>query len=145
MHILVVGLNYKTAPVEIREKVSFQPTELAEAHKALRARKSILECTIVSTCNRTEVYAVVDQLHTGRYYMKSFLAEWFSIGTNDLNPFLFIREEEIAVEHLFRVAAGLDSMVLGRLKFLDRSVTVFFLHSRREQQVRFLTIFSNRQ
>ncbi|WHY70737.1 glutamyl-tRNA reductase [Fictibacillus enclensis] len=127
MHILVVGLNYKTAPVEIREKVSFQPTELAEAHKALRARKSILECTIVSTCNRTEVYAVVDQLHTGRYYMKSFLAEWFSIGTNDLNPFLFIREEEIAVEHLFRVAAGLDSMVLGETQILGQVRDSFLL------------------
>ncbi|SDM87680.1 glutamyl-tRNA reductase [Fictibacillus solisalsi] len=127
MHILVVGLNYKTAPVEIREKVSFQPTELAEAHKALRARKSILECTIVSTCNRTEVYAVVDQLHTGRYYMKSFLAEWFSIETNDLNPFLFIREEEIAVEHLFRVAAGLDSMVLGETQILGQVRDSFLL------------------
>ncbi|RXY98267.1 glutamyl-tRNA reductase [Fictibacillus sp. S7] len=127
MHILVVGLNYKTAPVEIREKVSFQPTELAEAHKALRARKSILECTIVSTCNRTEVYAVVDQLHTGRYYMKSFLAEWFSIETNDLNPFLFIREEEISVEHLFRVAAGLDSMVLGETQILGQVRDSFLL------------------
>ncbi|MDN4527028.1 glutamyl-tRNA reductase [Fictibacillus fluitans] len=127
MHILVVGLNYKTAPVEIREKVSFQPTELADAHKALRSRKSILECTIVSTCNRTEVYAVVDQLHTGRYYMKSFLAEWFSIETNDLNPFLFIREEEIAVEHLFRVAAGLDSMVLGETQILGQVRDSFLL------------------
>lgn len=127
MHILVVGLNYKTAPVEIREKVSFNPNELDQALKALRERKSILECTIVSTCNRTEVYAVVDQIHTGRYYMKSFLAEWFSVDKNDLNPFLFIREEEIAVEHLFRVAAGLDSMILGETQILGQVRDSFLL------------------
>ncbi|SFD61331.1 glutamyl-tRNA reductase [Fictibacillus sp. FJAT-27399] len=127
MHILVVGLNYKTAPVEIREKVAFNPNEMDQALKALRERKSILECTIVSTCNRTEVYAVVDQIHTGRYYMKSFLAEWFSIDTNELNPFLFIREEEIAVEHLFRVAAGLDSMVLGETQILGQVRDSFLL------------------
>ncbi|UZJ80395.1 glutamyl-tRNA reductase [Fictibacillus sp. KU28468] len=127
MHILVAGLNYKTAPVEIREKVAFNPNEMDQALKALRERKSILECTIVSTCNRTEVYAVVDQIHTGRYYMKSFLAEWFSIDTNELNPFLFIREEEIAVEHLFRVAAGLDSMVLGETQILGQVRDSFLL------------------
>ncbi|MED2972956.1 glutamyl-tRNA reductase [Fictibacillus sp. B-59209] len=127
MHILVVGLNYKTAPVEIREKVAFNPNEMDQALKALRERKSILECTIVSTCNRTEVYAVVDQIHTGRYYMKSFLAEWFSIDTNELNPFLFIREEEIAVEHLFRVTAGLDSMVLGETQILGQVRDSFLL------------------
>ncbi|MCK6257946.1 glutamyl-tRNA reductase [Fictibacillus sp. KIGAM418] len=127
MHILVVGLNYKTAPVEIREKVAFNPNEMDQALRALRERKSILECTIVSTCNRTEVYAVVDQIHTGRYYMKSFLAEWFSIDTNELNPFLFIREEEIAVEHLFRVAAGLDSMVLGETQILGQVRDSFLL------------------
>ncbi|MDN4072710.1 glutamyl-tRNA reductase [Fictibacillus terranigra] len=127
MHILVVGLNYKTAPVEIREKVSFNSNEMDHALKALRERKSVLECTIVSTCNRTEVYAVVDQIHTGRYYLKSFLAEWFSIDSNDLNPFLFIREEEIAVEHLFRVAAGLDSMVLGETQILGQVRDSFLL------------------
>lgn len=72
MHILVVGVDYKSAPIEIREKVSFQPNELAEAMVQLKEEKSILENIIVSTCNRTEIYAVVDQLHTGRYYIKSF-------------------------------------------------------------------------
>lgn len=78
MHILVVGVDYKSAPIEIREKISFQPDELAEAMLRLKEEKSVLENIIVSTCNRTEIYAVVDQLHTGRYYIKTFLSEWFS-------------------------------------------------------------------
>ena len=61
MHTLVVGLNYKTAPVEIREKLSFVEQELPKAMQALQNEKSILENVIVSTCNRTEIYAVVDQ------------------------------------------------------------------------------------
>lgn len=72
MHILVVGLDYKSAPVDIREKLTFQPDELGQAMSQLKEEKSILENIIVSTCNRTELYAVVDQLHTGRYYMKMF-------------------------------------------------------------------------
>ncbi|NRG46579.1 glutamyl-tRNA reductase, partial [Bacillus sp. CRN 9] len=68
MHIVVVGLNYKTAPVEIRERLTFEPSQLGEAMQALQQKKSILENVILSTCNRTEIFAVVDQLHTGRYY-----------------------------------------------------------------------------
>ena len=72
MYVVVVSVNYRTAPVEIREKLTFNQTELAEAMKALQKQKSMLENVIVSTCNRTEIYAVVDQLNTGRYYIKTF-------------------------------------------------------------------------
>lgn len=130
MHILVVGLNYKTAPVEIREKVAFQPAEIQDAISLLRKQKSILECVIVSTCNRTEIYAVADQLHTGRYYIKSFLADWFNIEKEELSPFLSIRDGEAAVEHLFRVSAGLDSMVIGETQILGQ-VKDSFLESQK--------------
>ena len=120
MHIIVVGLNYKTAPVEIREKVSFEPEQLPEAMKALSKKKSILENVIVSTCNRTEVYAVVDQLHTGRYYIKEFLAEWFSIDQNELSSYLYVHEQDGAVSHLFQVACGLNSMVMGETQILGQ-------------------------
>jgi glutamyl-tRNA reductase len=130
MHILVVGLNYKTAPVEIREKVSFQPADMSDAISLLRKQKSILECVIVSTCNRTEIYAVTDQLHTGRYYIKSFLADWFNIDKEELSPFLSIRDGEAAVEHLFRVSAGLDSMVIGETQILGQ-VKDSFLESQK--------------
>ncbi|MGM7720945.1 glutamyl-tRNA reductase [Metabacillus sp. Hm71] len=127
MHILVVGLNYKTAPVEIREKLSFQPNELEDAMKQLKDQKSILENVIVSTCNRTEIYAVVDQLHTGRYYIKAFLAEWFGLDKEEISPYLMIYEHDGALEHLYRVACGLDSMILGETQILGQVRTSFLL------------------
>lgn len=120
MHTIVVGLNYKTAPVEIREKLSFIESELPKAMEALQKEKSILENVIVSTCNRTEIYAVVDQLHTGKYYVKKFLSKWFDIPIEDFSSHLFIREEDGALEHLFKVTAGIDSMVLGETQILGQ-------------------------
>jgi glutamyl-tRNA reductase len=127
MHILVVGINYKTAPVEIRERLTFNPNELGEAMKRLQTKKSILENIIISTCNRTEVYAVVDQLHTGRYYMKEFLSEWFQMEQEEFVPYLFIYEQEGAINHLFNVACGLNSMVLGETQILGQVRTSFLL------------------
>lgn len=127
MHIIAVGVNYKTAPVEIREKLSFNENELVSAMTALKNQKSILENIIVSTCNRTEIYAVVDQLHTGRYYIKAFLSEWFQIDKEEFSPFLRIFEGDAAVEHLYRVACGLDSMVLGETQILGQVRSSFLL------------------
>ncbi|OZU89808.1 glutamyl-tRNA reductase [Virgibacillus indicus] len=120
MHILKVGFNYKTAPVEIREKLTFSEESLHEAMTELKNRKSILENVIVSTCNRTEIYAVVDQIHTGRYYIKQFLSEWFGIDKEDFSSYLRITENDGALEHLFRVSTGLDSMILGETQILGQ-------------------------
>ena len=120
MHILKVGINYRTAPVEIREKLTFTEDALPDAMKELKVRKSILEDVIISTCNRTEIYAVADQLHTGRYYIKAFLADWFGIDKEDIATYLEITENEEAIEHLFRVTTGLDSMVLGETQILGQ-------------------------
>lgn len=120
MHILVVGLDYKTAPVEIREQLSFEPSELGTAMSKLKEEKSILENIVISTCNRTEIYAVVDQLHTGRFYIKRFLADWFGLQKEDVSPYLKFYENDGAVEHLFRVACGLDSMVIGETQILGQ-------------------------
>jgi glutamyl-tRNA reductase len=127
VHIVVVGVNYKTTPVEIREKLAFSESELVDAMKQLQQQKSVLENVIVSTCNRTEVYAVVDQLHTGRYYIKSFLANWFHMDADALTPYLNILENEAAVEHLFRVASGLDSMILGETQILGQVKSSYLL------------------
>ena len=127
MHILVIGLNYKTAPVEIRERLTFNETELVDAIKKLNTKKSILENIILSTCNRTEIYAVVDQLHTGRYYIKEFLSEWFGIEQKEFSPFLFVYEDDGAVDHLFNVTCGLNSMVLGETQILGQVRTSFML------------------
>ncbi|MEK5441640.1 MULTISPECIES: glutamyl-tRNA reductase [unclassified Fredinandcohnia] len=120
MHTLMVGLNYRTAPVEIREKLTFDPDSIAQAMKELKGKKSILENIIVSTCNRTEIYAVVDQLHTGRYYIKDFLSQWFGIEKEEFTPYLSIFEDEGAVEHLFHVTCGLNSMVVGETQILGQ-------------------------
>lgn len=132
MHILVVGFNYKTAPVEMREKFAFQEAELPQALAKLRHMKSILECTIISTCNRTEVYVVADQLHTGRHYTKTFLAEWFEMEKEEFLPYVTIREDQQAIEHLFRVTCGLDSMILGETQILGQ-VRESFLMAQEEQ------------
>ena len=98
MHIIVVGINHKTAPVEIRERLTFDDRRnYGMRWKLLKNKKSILENVIISTCNRTEIYAVVDQLHTGRYYVKEFLAEWFEIEQAEFTPFLFIYEQDGAI------------------------------------------------
>lgn len=132
MHILAVGFNYKTAPVEMREQFSFQEKDLPNALVKLRHMKSILECTIISTCNRTEVYVVADQLHTGRHFTKTFLADWFGLAKEEFTPYLTILENEHAVEHLYRVTCGLDSMVLGETQILGQ-VRDGFLLAQKEQ------------
>ena len=125
MHIVVVGLNYKTAPVEIRERLTFEPTQIGEAMTQLQNKKSILENVIISTCNRTEIYAVVDQLHTGRFYIKQFLSEWFQLEQNDFVPYLFVYEQDGALNHLFQVSCGLNSMVVGETQILGQVRTSF--------------------
>ncbi|MDA2186320.1 glutamyl-tRNA reductase [Bacillus cereus] len=120
MHILVVSVNYRKAPVEFREKLTFQAAELERAMTTLQNQKSVLENVIVSTCNRTEIYAVVDQLHTGRYYIKKFLADWFQLEIEEVAPYLTIFEQDGAIDHLFRVTCGLDSMVVGETQILGQ-------------------------
>ncbi|WP_430784977.1 glutamyl-tRNA reductase [Virgibacillus flavescens] len=125
MHILKVGFNYKSAPVEIREKLTFSADDIDHAMMLLKTQKSILENVIVSTCNRTEIYAVVDQVHTGRYYIKQFLAEWFQLEKEEFSPYLRIMESDGAVEHLLKVTSGLDSMVLGETQILGQVKQAF--------------------
>ncbi len=120
MHTVVVGLNYKTAPVEIREKLSFIESELPTAMTELKKHKSVLENVIVSTCNRTEIYAVVEQLNEGKYCIKQFMENWFDIPIKLFEQHLFIYEEEDSLKHLFKVIAGIDSMVLGETQILGQ-------------------------
>jgi glutamyl-tRNA reductase len=120
MHILVVGFNHKTAPVELRERLAFSDEQLPMALKHLRDMKSILECVIVSTCNRMELYVVCDQLHTGEYYAKAFLENWFRIPRIEFEEHLYIKQNEQAVNHLFHVVSGLDSLVIGETQILGQ-------------------------
>lgn len=128
MHIIAASLNHKLAPVEIREQMTFAEEDLSQALVTLRHTKSILENVILSTCNRTEIYAVADQLHTGRYYIKAFLSQWFSIEQEKFASYLTIYENEDAVHHLCRVACGLDSMIVGETQILGQ-VRDAFMHA----------------
>lgn len=127
MDILLVGLNYKTAPVEIREKFTFNDDSTPRALHLLSQTKSIVESVIIGTCNRTEIYVVCDQLHTGRFYTRNFLADWFGIDKEQFQPYLYIKENEEAIEHLFNVACGLDSMVMGETQILGQVRSAFLL------------------
>lgn len=120
MHIIATSLNYKHTPVEIRERFALSEDQLEPALLQLRHTKSILECVILSTCNRTEIYVVADQLHTGRHFTKKFIAQWFQMEREQFEDYLEIKENDAAIEHLFAVAAGLDSMVLGETQILGQ-------------------------
>ena len=132
MHIMVVGLNYRTAPVEVRERFTFAEAELAEAVKQLKQTKSILEGVIVATCNRTEIYAVVDRHHLCGHYVRSFMEQWFGMPRKHFTQHLYMYEDEQAIKHLFRVASGLDSMVIGETQILGQVREAFLLAQRQK-------------
>lgn len=127
MHLIVVGLNYRTAPVEIREKFALSESDLPKALQALKATTGILEGVIVATCNRTEIYAVVDRLQLCGHYIRSFMEQWFSVPRQQFNSHLYMYEDDRSVEHLFRVACGLDSMVIGETQILGQVRDAFLL------------------
>lgn len=125
MHILAVGMDYHTAPVEVREKFTFSDEDLPRALEQLKQTKSILECVIVSTCNRTEIYAVVDRLHMCGYFIRGFMENWFQVPRGEFTNYLSMHEDEAAIEHLFRVTSGLDSMIIGETQILGQIRTSF--------------------
>lgn len=125
MYLLYVGVTHRVAPLSILERVHFSDEEKKEALLKLKKEKSILEDVILSTCNRTELYLVVDQLHTGRYYSKHFLADWFQIDIEKLEPYLTFKEGNEALEHLFRVSIGLDSKIVGETQVLGQLKQAF--------------------
>lgn len=127
MHLIVVGLNYRTAPVEVRERFALSEQELPLALQALQRTTGILEGVVVATCNRTEIYAVVDRHTLCGHYIRSFMEQWFKIPRTEFNPYLYMHEDERAIEHLFRVACGLDSMVIGETQILGQVRDAFLL------------------
>jgi glutamyl-tRNA reductase len=118
MNVIVVGLSHKTAPVEIREKLSIPTPQMEAAIAHLRSYPHIEEATILSTCNRLEVYVVVSETEPGVREVTQFLAEHGKLSLQQLRPYLFILLHQDAVMHLMRVAAGLDSLVLGEGQIL---------------------------
>lgn len=127
MHFIAISINHRTADVALREQVAFRDDALRLANEDLFETKAILENVILSTCNRTEVYAVVDQIHTGRYYIQRFLARSFGFKVDDIKAMSEVKVGDEAVEHLLRVTSGLDSIVLGETQILGQMRDAFFL------------------
>jgi glutamyl-tRNA reductase len=120
MNIAVVGLSHKTAPVEIREKLSVPDDAKEKAIAQLRSYPHLDEVAILSTCNRLEIYVVAKETENGVRELTQFLAEWSQIPLVDLRHHLFILLHQDAVMHLMRVSSGLDSLVLGEGQILSQ-------------------------
>ncbi|MFM7465644.1 MAG: glutamyl-tRNA reductase [Cyanobium sp.] len=120
MHIAVIGLSHRTAPVEIREKLSIPEQSMEASLHQLRDDEQVLEASILSTCNRLEIYALLRHPDQGIQAVGSFLSGISGLKVEDLSPHLFTYHHADAVAHLLRVAAGLDSLVLGEGQILSQ-------------------------
>jgi len=121
MNIIVLGLNHRTAPVELRELLAISDSRMGEALGRLMAYPGIKESMYLGTCNRVEVYAVVEDGDWGFRKLEDFLvATHFSLSSKDLLPHLYRYSDEEAIAHLFRVSASLDSMVVGEPQILGQ-------------------------
>jgi len=123
MSIIALGLNHRTAPVSVRERVAFAPERLKEALREMLSLPQVREGAIVSTCNRTEVYAAVAEAGDGE------LLRWFpathGLSEDDVRPYLYLHQEGEAIRHLLRVSCGLDSLVLGEPQILGQIKTAY--------------------
>ena len=119
MHLLLVGLSHRTAPVDLRERVDFQG-RLDAALRALAARGSTLEAVVLSTCNRAELYAACEDVPSARADLATFVSEFHGIDRGDVVPHVYDLVDLDVARHLFRVAAGLDSLVVGEPQVLGQ-------------------------
>ena len=121
MEIVLVGLNHRTAPVEVRERVSFTAEQSRKAAEELRSRGILQETLVLSTCNRSEIYGVPpESSHECAPGLSSFLSEFHAVRPDELGVSLYHHYDHEAVRHLFRVSAGLDSMLLGEAEILGQ-------------------------
>ncbi|MBV8725537.1 MAG: glutamyl-tRNA reductase [Candidatus Eremiobacteraeota bacterium] len=121
MPITCIGLSHHTAPVEVRERHTFPTSRMAEALVALRDYEAVQEAVMLQTCGRLEIYAELDDYERGVTQIKSFLANFRHGATGyDLESYLYTHLGHVAVEHLFRVCTGLDSMLIGEAEVLGQ-------------------------
>lgn len=125
MSILVVGVNHRSGPLPLLERLTIAPDDLGKAVAGLAQRDSIREAVVLSTCNRTEVYVVAELFHGAYADVRDFLCELGDIERDELTTHLFSEHDDAAVTHLFDVAAGLDSAVLGESEILGQVRTAW--------------------
>ncbi len=119
MYVLLTGINHKTAPVEIREKFAFAATELNSAYDQLKT-EDVEGLVILNTCNRTELYATAKDIDVGQKHLKSFLLSYSGLSAEEIEEYIYQPNCYEAIDHLFRVSSGLDSMILGETQVLGQ-------------------------
>ncbi|MGW5445776.1 glutamyl-tRNA reductase [Streptomyces asiaticus] len=120
MSLLVVGLSHRSAPVSVLERAALVGDEQAKLVQDTLAAEPATEATVLATCNRIELYADVDKFHAGVAELSTLLAQHTGVGLDELTPYLYVHYEDRAVHHLFSVACGLDSMVVGEGQILGQ-------------------------
>jgi glutamyl-tRNA reductase len=120
MHLLLIGLSHKTAPIELRERVDFQARGIARALEAVASSSTAREAVILSTCNRAEVYAACDDLARARADVTAFIGGFHGVERADIVPHLYDVSDLQVARHLFRVTSGLDSLVVGEPQILGQ-------------------------
>ncbi len=120
MYVLLVGLNHKTAPVEIREKLAITGGVMSKAYKYLMQKEDIEGAVILDTCNRTEVYATARDIEKGMQALQEFALRFSRLAPEELDKFVYKPNCYDAILNLFRVASGLDSMILGESQILGQ-------------------------
>lgn len=130
MHIVVVGLNHKTASVELRERLAFPSDTIEEPLKKVTGLSQVSEGMILSTCNRVEVLAVTADVEEGINEVKDFLASYHGMPMSRLDPHLYSYNSREAIRHVFQVASSLDSMVVGEPQILGQLKEAYSLASR---------------
>ena len=119
-NLILVGVNHKTTPVEIREKLAFSQVKLEASLEQLVSSPEITENIILSTCNRVEIYARVENTDRGIQLLQNFICDYHGISRGNLDQYFYSYRDNQAVEHLFRVSSSLDSMVLGEAQILGQ-------------------------
>jgi glutamyl-tRNA reductase len=118
--LVVVGLNHRSAPIDLLERLAVSDEYLPKALHDLCERDDVLEAVVLSTCNRIEIYAAVSRFHAGAQDLRNFMSEFCHIAPEDFADQLYTYHDEGAVRHLFRVSAGIDSMVVGESEILGQ-------------------------
>ncbi|GAB2894754.1 glutamyl-tRNA reductase [Streptomyces deserti] len=120
MSLLVVGLSHRSAPVSVLERASLSADAQTKLLQDTVAAEPAAEAAVLATCNRIELYADVDKFHAGVAELSTLLAQHSGVGLEELTPYLYVHYEDRAVHHLFSVACGLDSMVVGEGQILGQ-------------------------
>ena len=139
MSLIVVGLNHRTVPVELLERMTVPEQQLAKVLHDLAVREHLLEVVVLSTCNRTEIYARCTHFHAAVGDVRDFLAEYSGADPDEFADHLYTYYDEAAIGHLFAVAAGLDSMIVGEAEILGQVRDAWQVAVREQTAPQFLT------